>query len=220
MNLHGCHWSGNGQGKQKFFKVREKSGNFILGQAKLAFWRKVRENWNCKTDLTPSKAGRNILGQMGARTAVIRNWRPLPYLKFCIYLVRKIYLLSVKSQGILKIDLCGNHDLSWSWSNKYSNSQHDSHFDLLPQLHIIAIGISNIYYFILQLSNFSHGLLAENHYLSRKNIQWYDIMDHTTHLRARENCPFTSRWIQPMHQLFGFLYSKFSIHKLSLNATG
>jgi len=32
----GCHRSGNGQGK-KSFKVREKSGNFILGQ-KLTFF--------------------------------------------------------------------------------------------------------------------------------------------------------------------------------------
>ena len=41
--LHGCHRSGNGRGK-KFFKVREMSGNFILGQGRLAFRRKVREN--------------------------------------------------------------------------------------------------------------------------------------------------------------------------------
>ena len=34
--LHGCHRSGNGQGK-KFFKVREMLGNFILGQGRLAF---------------------------------------------------------------------------------------------------------------------------------------------------------------------------------------
>ena len=34
---HGCHKSGNGQGKKKFFKVREMSGNFILGQGKLEF---------------------------------------------------------------------------------------------------------------------------------------------------------------------------------------
>ena len=34
---HGCHRSGNGQGKKKFFKVREMSGNFILGEGKLAF---------------------------------------------------------------------------------------------------------------------------------------------------------------------------------------
>ena len=34
---HGCHRSGNGQGKKKFFKVTEMSGNFILGQGKLAF---------------------------------------------------------------------------------------------------------------------------------------------------------------------------------------
>jgi len=39
----GFHSSGNGQGK-KFYKVREKSGNFILSQGKLAFQRKLREN--------------------------------------------------------------------------------------------------------------------------------------------------------------------------------
>ena len=33
---HGCHRSENGQGK-KIFKVRELSGNCILGQGKLAF---------------------------------------------------------------------------------------------------------------------------------------------------------------------------------------
>ena len=55
-----------GQGK-KFFKVREMSGNFILGQGKLEFWRKVRENWNCNTDLVPSKVKRNISGQMSAK---------------------------------------------------------------------------------------------------------------------------------------------------------
>ena len=32
---HGCHRSGNGQGK-KFFNVREMSGNFILGQGKFS----------------------------------------------------------------------------------------------------------------------------------------------------------------------------------------
>ena len=34
--IHGCHRSGNGQEKN-FFKVREKSGNFILSQGKLTF---------------------------------------------------------------------------------------------------------------------------------------------------------------------------------------
>ena len=32
-----CHRSGNGQGKYKFFKVREKSGSFILSQGKLNY---------------------------------------------------------------------------------------------------------------------------------------------------------------------------------------
>ena len=41
---HSYHRSGNGQGKKKFFKVREKSGNVILSQGKLIFLRKVREN--------------------------------------------------------------------------------------------------------------------------------------------------------------------------------
>ena len=35
--LQGCHRSGNGQGKREFFKVREKSGNYILSHRKLTF---------------------------------------------------------------------------------------------------------------------------------------------------------------------------------------
>ena len=34
---HGCHRSGNSQGKKKFFKIREKSGNFTLSQGKVKF---------------------------------------------------------------------------------------------------------------------------------------------------------------------------------------
>ena len=46
LSPQGCHRPGNGQGK-KFIKVREKSGNYILSQGKLTFWRrKVRGNWN------------------------------------------------------------------------------------------------------------------------------------------------------------------------------
>ena len=41
--LHGCHRSGNSQGKKKFFKVREKSGNFTLSQGKFTSLKKVRE---------------------------------------------------------------------------------------------------------------------------------------------------------------------------------
>ena len=40
---HGCHRSGNSQGKKKFFKVREKSGNFTLSQGKFTSLKKVRE---------------------------------------------------------------------------------------------------------------------------------------------------------------------------------
>ena len=40
MYLHGCHSSGNAEEK-KFFKVREKSGNFTLSQGKLiSLWNK------------------------------------------------------------------------------------------------------------------------------------------------------------------------------------
>jgi len=46
---------------------------------------------------------------MVERTAVRGGWRPLLYLTFCIYLVRKILFLSGKSQGILKTDVCGNY---------------------------------------------------------------------------------------------------------------
>ena len=41
--FHGCHRSGNSQGKKKFFKVREKSGNFTLSQGKFTSLKKVRE---------------------------------------------------------------------------------------------------------------------------------------------------------------------------------
>ena len=39
-NHHGCHGSGKSQGKNKFFKVREKSGNFDFIQGKWKPWKK------------------------------------------------------------------------------------------------------------------------------------------------------------------------------------
>ena len=42
LACHGCHRSGNSQGK-KFFKVREKSGNFTLSQGKLTSLKEVRK---------------------------------------------------------------------------------------------------------------------------------------------------------------------------------
>ena len=38
--MHGCHRSGKSQGKNNFFKVREKSGNFNLSQGKWKFKKK------------------------------------------------------------------------------------------------------------------------------------------------------------------------------------
>ena len=42
--MHGCHRSGNGQGK-KFFKVRKKSGNFTFSQGKIKCLKEVRKKW-------------------------------------------------------------------------------------------------------------------------------------------------------------------------------
>ena len=56
---HGCHRSGKSQGKNIFFKVREKSGNFDLlrengnlekSQGKLTL---VREKWDLITCILP-----------------------------------------------------------------------------------------------------------------------------------------------------------------------
>ena len=46
----------SGDVREKFFKVRENSGDFILSQGKLTFWIKIKENW------TPFKAGNNFWG--------------------------------------------------------------------------------------------------------------------------------------------------------------
>ena len=103
---------------KKFFKVREMSGNFILGQGKLAFWRKVREKWNCKTDLIPSKVGRNISGQMGVKDCCNRRLEAATISeilhKFGEGNLTFIREKSRKSQGILKTDVCGNHVISFS----------------------------------------------------------------------------------------------------------
>ena len=90
--IQGCHWSGNSRGK-KFFKVRGKSGNFILSQGKLIFWRNVRENWWVHVE----------------RTAV--SSRKKPRSAVCIFQGNAIFI--GESQGILKSDVCGNHDASW-----------------------------------------------------------------------------------------------------------
>ena len=121
---HGCHRSGNSQGQIKFFKVREESGYFILSQEKLKFWRKVRENWNCWFNIIEGwkKQSRSVWSEQCFSLMRKANchcqdkkdgcnccWRPLLYLRFCIYLVREILFLSGKSQGISRS--CGrdNH---------------------------------------------------------------------------------------------------------------
>ena len=49
---HGCHGSGKSQGKNKFFKVREKSGNSDFVQGKWKSWKK-----SGKSDLGQGKLG-------------------------------------------------------------------------------------------------------------------------------------------------------------------
>ena len=77
----------------------------------------VRENKNssrsgkCQGILFYQRSEETFWVKWVQRTAVIGGWRPLPYLTFCIFhLDREIYILSGKSQGILKTDVCGNHD--------------------------------------------------------------------------------------------------------------
>ena len=46
---------------------------------------------------------------MGAKDCCNRRVEAATISGICIYLVREICLLSGKSQGILKTDVCGNH---------------------------------------------------------------------------------------------------------------
>ena len=116
----GCHsscpirkWSG-----KKYFKVVEKSGNFIWSQRKLTFSRKIREKWsNLHAWSIPLKAGGNTRGhstifflneegkfcwkfislkERVERTAVRWGQKPLVDLKFCIFFGRG-NLISKKS---------------------------------------------------------------------------------------------------------------------------
>ena len=104
--------------------VRENKNSSRSGKSQgILFW--VRENWhfeeksgkieiNCKTDLTLSKAGRSILGQMGAKDCC--NWRlEAATISEILHLFGQgnlpfIREKSGKSHGILKTDVCGNHD--------------------------------------------------------------------------------------------------------------
>ena len=61
-------------------------GKKILQGQGILFW--VSENWHFEEKSGKIEIVRLIWVQ---RTAVIGGWRPLPYLKFCINLVREIY---------------------------------------------------------------------------------------------------------------------------------
>ena len=87
--------------EEKLFKVGEMSGDFIPGQGKLAFsWRTVRKNWNCKTDLMPSKVGRNISGQIDAKDCCNRRSEAASRGEILHLFGQGNLLLSGKSQGI------------------------------------------------------------------------------------------------------------------------
>ena len=55
---------------KKFFKVRNKSGNFIFCQGRLTFWRKVRENWN---NLTRHSRLKEMFGVTSISTTFFLN---------------------------------------------------------------------------------------------------------------------------------------------------
>ena len=66
-------------------------GPYILGHGRLAFWRKVRENWNFNTYLMLSEVRRYILGQLSAKDSC--NWKlEAAMISEILHLVRKIYL--------------------------------------------------------------------------------------------------------------------------------
>jgi hypothetical protein len=44
MHFQGCHRSGNGQGKKKFFKARENSGEFYYKYGKTDILKESQEN--------------------------------------------------------------------------------------------------------------------------------------------------------------------------------
>ena len=116
--------------KKKFFKVREKPGNFILSPGKLIFWRKVTKNWNNLSRLIKYHwRSKETIGVTAISTLFLRNeegkfvenflvlnermerttvnlGQKLPLnLIFCIYLVRGIFY-----QGILRSDTCDNYE--------------------------------------------------------------------------------------------------------------
>ena len=59
--------------REKIFQGQGNVREFYSGSGKIGILKKSRENGNCKTDLMPSKVGRNISGQMGAKDCCNRR---------------------------------------------------------------------------------------------------------------------------------------------------
>ena len=133
----GCHMSGNGQGEEKLYKVKEKSGKVGIVKKSRGKNEKNKNGW-----LISLKTGGNIRGrhfdlnnifpqwrrtvcwkrislnERVERTAVSWGQKPLLDLKLCTDLRSGKFDFSGKSQRILKNGVCGNH--VWAYNNKLS----------------------------------------------------------------------------------------------------
>ena len=105
-----------------FFKVREKSGNFILSQGKYSrfeekLW-KIEIIWHGSFNMYHWRL-EETFGVTVISTIFVLNEEGklnsclLLDLAFCIYSIREILFLSGKSRGILKSDFCGDHEFTW-----------------------------------------------------------------------------------------------------------
>ena len=123
--------TGQGMFREKNHSRSGKSQNCSLSQEKLTFCRKAREEFNT-ADLLPLKGGRSIwdhcdlkdifpswrrkicwkrislVNHRVERMVVSWGYKPPLDLTFCSSLIREMWFLSGKSQGMLKNDVCGN----------------------------------------------------------------------------------------------------------------
>ena len=82
----------------------------ILGQGRLAFWRKVRENWNCKTDLMPLKVRRNDLGPMSSKGCCNRRLEAATISEILRLFGQGNLTFIREKSGNFKTEVCGNHE--------------------------------------------------------------------------------------------------------------
>ena len=100
-------WGGNIQGQGKVRK-------FYFESRKINSLKKSRGNlslWSQRCFCLMKKANCHCQGKLHKNFGC-KGRLDLLYLTFCIYLVWEILLLSGKSRGILKTDVCGNHAIT------------------------------------------------------------------------------------------------------------